>query len=484
MGRVILVSNRLPVSVRLERGEVVVAPGAGGLASGLSGFHAAADSVWVGWPGETSRLDDRQRVAVRAAVARARAVPVELSASEIRRYYESFANGVLWPILHYDLERLPTHPRGWASYRTVNERFASAVVDQYRPGDRIWVHDYQLMLVPGLVRERLPDAPIGFFLHVPFPSSELFRILPWRRDLIEGMLGASLIGVHTPGYAAHLISTAARVLGSVTDDERIHHEGRTTRVAAFPMGIDAEAFAATASQPSVRLEEGRLRKVAGDARLIVAIDRLDYTKGIPRRLLAFERSLERFPSLRGRVRLVQVAAPSREAVGAYREYRRTVDELVGRINGRFAALGHDPIHYISRSLSRERLVAWYRAASVGLVTPLRDGMNLVAKEFVASRANDDGVLVLSEFAGAAGELSSALLVNPYDLDDVAVAIRTAVEMPLGQQRERMRTLREQVFNHDVHRWAAEFLAALDEEHALDLEHANVAGARRERHRVA
>jgi trehalose 6-phosphate synthase/phosphatase len=319
------------------------------------------------------------------------------------------------------------------------------------------------MLVPLLVRRRLPGAAIGFFFHVPFPSSELFRVLPWRRELLEGVLGSTLVGFHTASFAGHFISSASKILGCETRAGRVRIDGRQVRVADFPMGIDAPAYEHLAQDEAVIGEVGRLRRASGDAQLIVSVDRLDYTKGIPRRLLSFERLLERYPSLRGHVRLIQVAAPSREAVSQYREYRRSVDELVGRINGRFATLGHDPIQYISRSLPRERLVALFRAASVALVTPLRDGMNLVSKEFVASRVDEDGVLILSEFAGAAAELSGALLVNPYDLDGVATALRHALAMPAAERRDRMRGLRARVAEYDVHRWAREFQNALDKE---------------------
>jgi trehalose 6-phosphate synthase/phosphatase len=463
MPRVILVSNRLPVAARIERGELVVSAGAGGVASGLAGFHERGQGVWIGWPGETWRMDSEQRDALDERLTALRAVSVDLTAGDVERYYESFANGILWPLLHYELERLPTYPSGWESYKRVNERFADAVVSQYRPGDLIWIHDYQLMLVPGLVRRRLPGAAIGFFLHVPFPSSELFRVLRWRRELLEGMLGATLVGFHTASYAGHFMSSASKILGCEISHGRVLFEGRRVRVGAFPMGIDAAAYEDVARSETVAGEVARLARTDRDVRLVVSVDRLDYTKGIPRRLLAFERLLEHYPSWRRRVRLVQVAAPSREAVGAYRDYRRTVDELVGRLHGRFATVGHDPIRYISRTLPRERLVALYRAAAVALVTPLRDGMNLVSKEFVASRVDDDGVLVLSEFAGAAAELSGALLVNPFDLDDVAGAIHRALEMPIGERQDRMRTLRSRVSDYDVYRWAREFTTTLRDE---------------------
>ena len=386
---------------------------------------------------------------------------MELSAAEVQRYYDGFSNGVLWPLLHYQLDRLPLTAEGWETYERVNRRFADAIVDQYRPGDLIWIHDYQLALVPGLVRRRLPDAAIGFFLHVPFPSAEVFRLLPWRRQLLEGMLGSSLIGFHTVSYVLHFLTSAAQrarpvETGRAGSASRVDRSGSGRfRWASMPPGYEE-----LGGSEAVRSEADRLREAAGGAALIVSVDRLDYTKGIPRRLLAFERLLEKYPRLRGRVRLVQVAAPSRGAVGQYREIRRTVNEMVGRINGRFASPGHDPIHYISQNLDSERLAAFYRAASIALVTPLRDGMNLVAKEFVASRTDGDGVLILSEFAGAAAELTDALLVNPYDQDSRRDGDPRRARDAGDGAAGRMAGLRERVRSHDVHRWAREFVAAL------------------------
>jgi trehalose 6-phosphate synthase/phosphatase len=459
-GRIILVSNRLPVSVRVERGELVVERSAGGLATGLRSFHERGGGVWIGWPGETWRLSSPQLESMREQLAAMRAVPMELTAAEVQRYYDGFSNGVLWPLLHYNLNRLPMNAEGWTTYKRVNQRFADAVVAQYRPGDLIWIHDYHLALVPDMVRRQLPDAAIGFFLHVPFPSAEVFRLLPWRRELLEGILGASVVGFHTVSYVLHFLTSAANVLGCETRQGRVRFEGRTIRVGTFPMGIDAAGFEELASRPGTVAEAEKLRDSAGGAALIVSVDRLDYTKGIPRRLLAFERLLERYPRLRGRVSFLQVAAPSRQDVGEYQQFRRGVDEIVGRVNGRFALLGHVPIHYISQTLPADRLAAIYRAGDVALITPLRDGMNLVAKEFVAARPDGDGVLVLSEFAGAAAELTDALLVNPYDLDSVAATIKRALEMPEDERRDRMCRLRERVKTQNVDRWARDFVAAM------------------------
>ncbi len=460
MSRLLLVSNRLPVTVKAEKDSVSVVRSAGGLATGLSRPHERSGGLWLGWPGDVSRLSEAQRAKVESQLSGLRCVPLYLTASEVSRYYEGYSNRVLWPLCHYMLDRIPRQDRDWEVYRKVNERFADLVARHYQPGDTIWVHDYQLMLVPGLLRQRLPGARIGYFHHIPFPSSEIFSTLPRRHELLKGLLGADLIGFHTVGYVRHFSGALVRQLGLDTDIDRIIWEGREVRVGAFPMGIDAEAFETLANDAGVLQEVENTRRRAHDQRILLGIDRLDYTKGIPRRLLAVQRVLERQPSLRGHLRFIQVAVPSRTQVEAYATYRETVDELVGRINGLYGTVHNAPVHYLYRSFNEKQLVGLYRAADVMLVTPVRDGMNLVSKEFCAARPDEDGVLVLSEFAGAAAELSSALIVNSYDVEAMADAIERALEMPEVERRERMRALRVQVKLHDVHWWTSSFLDRL------------------------
>jgi trehalose 6-phosphate synthase/phosphatase len=459
--RLLVVANRLPVSVRAHQDGVRVGRASGGLATGLRSWQEQSSAVWVGWPGDVSRMTVAQREALDRKLAASNLVPVHLTVEEIDRYYEGFANQVLWPLCHYLVDRVPVDASGWAAYRAANARFAQVVVDAYQPGDLIWVHDYQLMLLPGMLRERLPDARIGFFHHIPFPSSEVFRILPWRRELLEGLLGADLVGFHTYAYRRHFLTSLLHVAGIEAEVDTVRVGERTVQVGVFAMGIDAQAFDARARSADVRADVARLREDAGGRRIVLGVDRLDYTKGIPRRLHAFERLLARRPDLRDTVRYVQVAVPSREGVDSYRTFRRQVNEIVGRINGACATLTSTPVHYLHRSVSQQELVALYGAADVMLVTPLRDGMNLVAKEFVASRQDGDGVLVLSEFAGAAAELGDAVVVNPYDVDAVSQAIERGLEMPEDDRRARMGALRRQVFAHDVHAWATSFVDQLD-----------------------
>ncbi|MBF5046587.1 bifunctional alpha,alpha-trehalose-phosphate synthase (UDP-forming)/trehalose-phosphatase [Aggregicoccus sp. 17bor-14] len=463
MARLLLVSNRLPVTVKLDRDTVSVVPSAGGLATGLKGPHEQSGGLWIGWPGDVSRLNGAQRAALDVQLRELRCVPLHLSASEVSRFYEGYSNRFLWPLFHYLVERMPNQDRDWEAYRRVNQRFADLAASHYQPGDTIWVHDYQLMLVPGMLRERLPDARIGFFLHIPWPSSEIFHTLPRRAELLRGLLGADLIGFHTLAYVRHFASALLRILGAELSVDRVAYEGREVRLGAFPMGIDAQSFESLSQDPAVQEEARSHREHAGDQRLVLGIDRLDYTKGIPRRMLAVQRLLEREPAWRGRLRFVQVAVPSRTGVEDYAVYREKVDELVGRINGAYGSVDRVPIHYLYRSFTMRQLTALYRAADVLLVTPIRDGMNLVAKEFCAARTDGDGVLVLSEFAGAAAELGEAVQVNPYDVDGMADALQVALEMPEPERRERMQAMRRRVRQNDVHWWARTFLSALEEE---------------------
>lgn len=460
--RCLIVSNRLPVTVAREDGGLVLRPSTGGLATGLAGVHASSGSRWIGWLGPDAPLTPEGEPAIAPALAERRIDAVALDPSEVKRFYEGYANGVVWPLFHYATAQLPLEVRDFDAYEAVNERFADAVAAAWLPGDRIWVHDYQLLLLPELLRRRLPRARIGFFLHVPWPSSEVFRLLPQRERVLRGLLGADLIGFHTPSYLRHFASALLRLLGLQVDIDTLSWRGRRVHLGVFPMGIDAAAFAAMALEPEVRKEVESLRGETG-SRLLLGIDRLDYSKGLLRRLAAFERLLAEQPELRGRVRMVQIAVPSREDVDAYQMLRRQAEERIGRIHGAFATPQWVPVHWIYRALERAEIVALYRAADVMLVTPLRDGMNLVAKEFVASRTDEDGVLVLSELAGAAGELAEAIHVNPYDVAGTAEGLARALALPAEERRARMRAMRERVFTWDVARWADRFLRALDAE---------------------
>jgi trehalose 6-phosphate synthase/phosphatase len=458
--RLLIVSNRLPVTVRVADGRASVKRSVGGLATGLQGPHDRSGGLWIGWPGALDGLDAPARDDVARQLAQLRTVPLDLDPHEIATFYEHISNGVLWPICHDRVDQLPLSVDGWDVYESANARYADAVAAHYRPGDLVWVHDYHLMRVPALLRERIPDAKIGFFLHIPFPNPEIFFTLPTRRWLVEGLLGADLIGFHTRRYHGHFRAVLRRLFSIEADAQGVvPWKDRRVRLGVFPMSIDADDFATRAAADEVLAKADEYRRP--HERLLVGIDRLDYTKGIPRRLLAIERLLTLYPEWKERVRLIQVAVPSRDGVGAYRRFRREVESAVGRINGEFATPNWTPIQYIHRSVSSTTLLGLYRAADVMLVTPVRDGMNLVAKEFPASRIDEDGVLILSEFAGAADELRDALIVNPYDIDGTAEAIHRALTMGSDERATRMRALRATVVAHDVHRWAEGFLSALE-----------------------
>ncbi len=463
MPRLILASMRLPVTVRQTPEGPRVTESVGGVATGLRALQIRGSGPWVGWAGaaDDPELD---RDVLEEQLRGFGCVPVHLTLPEIRGFYVGYANGVLWPLCHYLIDQLPVRSRNWTTYESVNARFADILAELYRPGDLVWIHDYQLMRVPALLRERVPGARIGFFLHIPFPSFEVFRVLPTRELILEGLLGADLIGFHTAAYAKHFGISAAELLDLVVEgpaeEAVVHHAGGETALGVFPMGIDAERFNGLAEKADPAAQR-RTLGVSRRERLLVGIDRLDYTKGIPRRLLAFEHLLRRYPDLREHVTLLQVAVPSRTGVAAYRRLRRQVDAMVGRINGMFGTSAWTPVRYLYHGFAQTELVGLYRTADVMLVTPVRDGMNLVAKEFVASRPDEDGVLLLSEFTGAAAELAEAVIVNPYDIDATTNALYRALSMSRDERRSRMQALRRRVTQHTLERWRRAFVSALE-----------------------
>ncbi len=480
MSRLLIVSNRLPVALKRRGGRLSVAPSSGGVATGLGAYHAQQeDSLWLGWAGAGDGVSPHNWAAIEAGLAARRCQPVPLTADDVGGFYDGFSNGVLWPLCHYLLDEIPLDTHHWDTYEAVNRRFADEVTRVHRAGDLIWVNDYHLMLVPGLLRARIPDARIAYFHHIPFPSFEIFRTLPWQRLLLQGLLGADLIGLHTDSYVQHLRTAFHRALGTDGGHHDVTWQGRRVVLGAYPMGIDAARFAAKADEHAVREEAERIRSDARGRTILLGVDRLDYTKGIPRRLLAFERLLAREPSLRDQVRLVQIAVPSRGDVPAYRSFRGRVEAAVGRINGQYGTLDAQPIHYLHRSVSEDRLVALYRAAHALIVSPLRDGMNLVAKEFVAARTDLDGILMLSEFAGAAEELREALIINPYDIDGMADRMLQALRMPVSERQTRMQALRRRVLKYPVDSWASRLLGDLAELTGTGTATATMADARDE-----
>ena len=457
IGRTLIVSNRLPATARIVGGEVCLQQSNGGLATGLRSVHEQHGGLWIGWSGLTNRASAGAQRVIASRLRDVGALPVPLSEEEVDGYYRGYSNSALWPVLHGCLRPPLVGRRDWERYRAVNERYADVVAQQLHIGDRVWIHDFHLMLLPRLVRDRCPGARIGFFLHTPFPPVESFATLDQAPELLDGMLGANLIGFHTRDYGRHFTTAVHSILGNsvIGDDTDL----RQASVFTCPMGIDVPFFAAWTRKPAVITEAARIRADC-EGPLFVGVDRLDYTKGIVERLRAFERLLELEPSLRGRARLIQVAVPSREDGSEYVENRRAVEQLVAHLNHRYGDDAWTPVDYRYGSVNTATLVALYCAADVMLVTPVCDGMNLVAKEFVACRDDEDGVLVLSSRAGAAAELHAAVLTDPSDLDDLVRAYRAAIEMSPVERRVRMRHLRLTVEAHDVFQWSKRFLDAL------------------------
>ena len=449
MSRLILVSHRLPVAWDRRSG---LSKSSGGLVAALAPLHRAADdALWVG-------ALERE---AGAELSYPRLVPVRVPEPFARRHYEGFSNGVLWPLFHYLLECLPIHPADSEAYRAVNERFADAVLAHARPDDTIWIHDYHLMLLPALLRARLPEARIGFFLHVPFPSTEVFRILPAARSLLEGLREADLVGLQTEGDALNLADAFRRILGISVDERGASATRRQPRVGAFPIGVDARALAERAGEARTTAGVSTWRRRIGDRKVILGVDRMDYTKGLPLRLEAYRRLLESEARWRDKVVFIQIAVPSRTSIPRYARLKEDVERAVGEISGRFGIGTTDPIRYVYGTVTPHELSALYRLADVAMVTPVRDGMNLVAKEYVASRLCGTGVVVLSEFAGAAAQMQEALLVNPWDVEGTARTLHRALGMDEAEQRRRMSALGRSVMAEDVHLWTRRFLGALD-----------------------
>ncbi|MBI5161671.1 MAG: alpha,alpha-trehalose-phosphate synthase (UDP-forming) [Micrococcales bacterium] len=461
----VVVSNRLPVDhVVHDDGTAGWTQSPGGLVTALEPIMRSTDGAWVGWAGKPD-LDDAPFDSDGIRV-----VPVPLSTDDVQYYYEGFSNDTLWPLYHDVIAPPSYHRLWWEHYSSVNRRFADAAAAIAAPNATVWVQDYQLQLVPKMLRQQRPDLTIGFFNHIPFPPYGIYSQLPWRTQIIEGVLGADVIGFQRTADAGNFARAVRRLLPYSTRGTTIlvpDGDGSREVVARpFPISIDAEAFEELARRPEVQARAAQIRSDLGDPQTVMlGVDRLDYTKGIGHRLKAFGELLADGAVSVGDVVLVQVASPSRERVETYRQLRDEVELTVGRINGDFSTISHQAISYLHHSFPREEMAALFLAADVMLVTALRDGMNLVAKEYVAARFDEDGVLVLSEFAGASDELKTALLINPHDIGGLKQAIVQAVRMPRNERRRRMRTMRKRVSDNDVLHWSATFLAALREARA-------------------
>ncbi|WP_425637320.1 bifunctional alpha,alpha-trehalose-phosphate synthase (UDP-forming)/trehalose-phosphatase [Algoriphagus yeomjeoni] len=460
MSKTIIVSNRLPISLRHRNGRFEFKPSAGGLATGLGSIYKEGENIWIGWPGNT--VDDpEQRAEIILELHDLKMAPVFLSKEDVEEFYEGFSNETLWPAFHYFTQYMVYNPEHWDAYVRVNQKFCDAILKKAGPDDTIWIHDYQLLLLPQMLREVLPNATIAFFQHIPFPSYEIIRMIPWRKELLEGVCGADLIGFHTYDDMRHFLSAVGRITGLSSESGYIQAENRIINVDSFPMGIDYDKFAKQAKSKRTQRFVGEFGKQVEDQKLLLTIDRLDYSKGIPQRIQAFNQLLEQHKELHGKVSMIMIVVPSRDKVQSYKELKEEIDLLVGRINSEYSTLNWVPVHYFYRSFPFEELSAFYNMSDIALVTPLRDGMNLVCKEFVASKTDQTGVLILSEMAGASKELQDAILVNPNDRQGVVDAIYNALSMPLAEQKARISSMQESLKKYDVFQWVKVFMDRLD-----------------------
>lgn len=470
MSKFIIVSNRLPIKIEKQQNQWIFSPTSGGLATGLKSVHENGKSLWIGWPGISSNeIDDKEYEALSKGLLEKKFKPISLSNEEIDDFYLGLSNKCIWPLFHYFKQHFQFDEQQWDAYVKVNQKFANAILEEIEEGDQVWVHDYQLLLVPEMIKSIRKDVTIGFFLHIPFPSFEIFRIFPKREELLKGMLGSDLIGFHTYDYERHFLSSVRRILHLNVNFNLILKGDREIVVNTFPMGIDYEKFEKTAydhtksekeSFSPLRIELEK-HKELNQGKIILSIDRLDYTKGVINRVKSFELFLTQYPEYKEKVRMLMVLVPSRANVSHYKELKRETDEIIGRVNGNFATVNWTPIWYYYRSFDFDDLINLYRLSDVAMVTPLRDGMNLVAKEYLATRIQNDGVLILSELAGASKELHQSLIVNPFDITALSNTIHEALNMPLSEQVERNTELRERVKRYNITFWSETFLKELD-----------------------
>ncbi|WP_339705906.1 bifunctional alpha,alpha-trehalose-phosphate synthase (UDP-forming)/trehalose-phosphatase [uncultured Kriegella sp.] len=479
MGKTIIISNRLPVQLQISNGDITAIPSVGGLATGMKSVHSGSDSVWIGWSGLTDEEIPEELVPkIDKALAKHGSSKVNLTTEEVEGFYFGFSNRTIWPLFHYFLEYSEFELDSWNIYKTVNQKFADAILEKADDDDIVWVHDYQLMLVPQMVREKRPNISIGFFLHIPFPSFEIFRTLPWREEILQGLLGSDLIGFHIYDYERHFLSSVRRLLGLEVSFNEIYLDNRVIKVDSFPMGIDYKKFSEAAQEhyqkPASKQSELQQRlnthkKSDPEAKFFLSIDRLDYSKGIAKRLYAFEYFLSKYPQYKEKVRLIILAVPSRSNVPQYQLLKKEIDELVGRINGEFSTVNWTPIWYFYRSMPFENLIDLYTSSDIAWLTPLRDGMNLVAKEYIATRTDKTGVLILSEMAGSANEMNEALLINPNNFEQIADALYEAINMPREEQQSRNELLQNRLERYNVEKWANSFMNSLKAQKERDSE---------------
>ena len=458
--RILIVANRLPVSIKRNGSEVELIPSSGGLATGLSSLPQHYQTAWIGWPG-VARKDERKDIESRL-ISKYEYYPVFLQENISEKYYEGYSNRTIWPIFHSFPSNAKYTAAEWEAYKKANQQFCSKVLEIYQPGDVIWVHDYHLLLLPQYLRDKLPNAVIGFFLHIPFPHYDIFRLLPRHQEMIQHMLGADLLGFHTHDYVQAFLGSARRVLGHDNSLGQMMIGTRIVQADVFPMGIDYEKYAAAPHDEAMSVEIGKMRNRLKSRKTALMVSRLDYTKGIPESLEGIREFFERHPEWHEKIIFFLVVVPSREKVERYASLKREIDELIGNINSSFGTLYWIPVGYIYRSLTFGELIGLYSCADIALVTPLRDGMNLVTKEYLAVKNGGKGVLILSEMAGASKELLEAIIVNPNSKEDIAEAIFNALSMPEDEQIRRNRVMKERLRTHDIKDWVQRFFKRLED----------------------
>jgi trehalose 6-phosphate synthase/phosphatase len=457
--RIIIISNRLPVKVSDINGKIKLTKSEGGLVTGLQSLQTNTNTIWIGWP-DVCPKTEKEKTAIDKKLQKIDFHPVFLSQEQITGFYEGYSNSVIWPLCHYFYYFIQYNQHFWNTYKEVNRLFCEKAEKIIKKGDIVWVQDYHLMLLPGMLREKFPNLSIGYFHHIPFPSYELFRVLPERAQILKGLLGADLIGFHTHDYMRHFISTVYRVLGMDCQLDQIHFQNRKVYIDAFPMGINYDLFNNTSKSQTIEKKVTKLIKQFGSHKLALSIDRLDYSKGILHRLQGFEEFLDRYPDFRAKLSLVMVVVPSRDKVEKYADLKTKIDETIGRINGKYSTPEWRPVYYFYRSFQFEDLVAFYKIADIALVTPLRDGMNLVAKEYIASKAEKPGVLILSEMAGAATELKDAIIINPNDINEISEALKQGMEMADEEKAVKLKKMQAATSMQNVNKWASNFVRDL------------------------
>lgn len=458
--KIIIIANRLPVKIEKKNNRLSVTKSEGGLSTGLGSLELSTEKHWIGWPGTYTDNDD-EKEKITGKLKKFNYHPVFLSAEQIENYYEGYSNSIIWPLCHYFFSFVQYKPEFWEAYQEVNRQFCKAALPFIEEDDIVWIHDYHLMLLPKMVRENCPTVSIGYFHHIPFPPYELFRVLPEREELLNGLLGADLIGFHIHDYMRHFLSAIYRVLDLNCQLDEIYLSDRIVHVDAFPMGINYEQYHNAPLLPAIKKKVNNLKQKLGKQSIILSVDRLDYSKGILHRLNGFALFLKNHPEYHEKVSLMMIVVPSRSTVIKYANLKTEIDQLIGRINGLYSKPGWTPVYYFYRSFAFNELVAMYSLADIALVTPLRDGMNLVSKEYLATKSEENpGVLILSEMAGAATELTDAIIINPNNPKEIEMAILQALIIDEKEKKERLQKMQKRISTQTVKKWADDFIDEL------------------------